>query len=69
MEKLFLWFNCNTEQYYFRICRNSDYKIGDYNQYNHLLLDVYEFYNDEFYSLLSPGHKQRIRAEYYANKH
>lgn len=69
MEKLFLWFNTHTEQYYLKFCRNSGYKIGDYNQYDHLLLDIYEYFEGSLYSILSPVSKHRILANKYADKH
>lgn len=60
MDKLYLWFNPRTGQVYQKYCRDSQYKIGSYNQYGHLLFDILECFEDTIYSQLTFASKMRI---------
>ena len=62
MEKLYLWFNPYKKQVYHKLCRNSDTRIGSYNQYGHILLTTLTFYDNKIFSDLTYFECYRIMA-------
>ncbi len=43
--KLLIWYNPFLNSFYTKQVKHSDYKEGNYNQFGHLLIQEFEFYN------------------------
>lgn len=56
MYKIYVWLITRTDTYYWKVCKGTykNYKIGDYNQYNHrlvLIIPLEYFLQDRNYKI------------------
>lgn len=66
MVKLCLWLNVKKGFTYISICKYPTYNIGQYNQYGHLLLEIFEYYDNFFTTYLTAYDKVKLKK--YRNK-
>ena len=69
MEKLYLWYNPNINQFYYKLCRNCGTKVGNVNQYNDLLCTTLTLFDKKIYANLTNLQCYKIMAKKRDNRY
>ena len=69
MERLYIWFNPNNNQFYYKFCRNCNTRIGGINQYNHVLCTTLTLFDKKIHSNLTDYKCYKIMAQKRNNRY